>query len=310
MSARSVRRSGAGRASFPVGGPPALCAGGGAGYDSTSIPPGAARAPPAAPPSARRMRWRLLQSPPLAAAENMALDAALLERARRTGETVLRVYGWRAPTLSFGRNQTARGVYDGALAASRGVEVVRRPTGGRAVLHHREVTYSVTGPLAPEEPLRESYGRINRLLLDALRRLGVRAELARAAGRAPLPTGAPCFETPSEGELVVGARKLVGSAQYREQDAFLQHGSILTHADQPLLASLATSELPPVPPAATLAEALGAAPDPADVAAALFAAVRRLEDPAASPLALDASLATAARIAEARFASDAWTWRR
>jgi len=255
------------------------------------------------------MHWRLLYTARHSAVENMALDAALLERAERTGETVLRVYGWAAPTLSFGRNQTARGVYDGTAAAARGVEVVRRPTGGRAVLHHREATYSVTGPVG-EHSLGESYGRINRLLLDGLRRLGVRAELARAAGRAPLPTGAPCFETPTEGELVVGARKLVGSAQYRERNAFLQHGSILIHDDQPLLSALAAHSLPPAPPAATLAEELGHAPDPADVAAALFDAVRHGEDPDAAPLDLDAALTTAARLAAARFASDDWTWRR
>jgi lipoate-protein ligase A len=256
------------------------------------------------------MRWRLLRTPALPAVENMALDAALLDRARRTREVVLRVYEWRAPALSLGRNQTARGHYDPTRAAGAGVEVVRRPTGGRAVLHHREVTYSVTGPAPADEPLRESYARINRLLLDGLRRLGVRAELARAAGRAPLPTGAPCFETPTDGELVVDGRKLVGSAQYREQDAFLQHGSILIDDDQPLLAALSTGPLPPAPPAATLRGALGRAPDPAEVAAALFAAVREREDAAAAPLLLDAALATAARLAAARYASDAWTWRR
>lgn len=256
------------------------------------------------------MRWRLLHTPELSAVENMALDAALLDRARESGETVLRVYGWRRPTLSFGRNQRARGLYDGAAAAARGIEVVRRPTGGRAVLHHREVTYSVTGPAPDDQPLRESYARINRLLLDGLLTLGVRAELARPAGRSPLPTGAPCFEVPTEGELVVGARKLVGSAQYRERDAFLQHGSILIQDDQPLLAALSTLPLPPAPPAATLAEALGAPPDPSEVAAALFDAVRRREDAAATPLALDAALSTAARLAAAHYSSDAWTWRR
>ena len=268
------------------------------------------------------MRWRLLYTPGLPAVENMALDAALMERARTSGERVFRVYTWRRPTLSLGRNQAARGIYDPEAARSRGVDVVRRPTGGRAVLHHREVTYSVTGPASDAaESLRDAYASINRLLLDGLRRLGVRAELARPAARAPLPSGAPCFETPTEGELVVGARKLVGSAQFREQGAFLQHGSILIDDDQPLLSALATRPLPPVPPAATLRGALagGASaggaleappPDAAAVAAALFAAVREREDAAASPLLLDAALATAARLAAARYAADAWTWRR
>lgn len=256
------------------------------------------------------MRWRLLHTPPLPGVENMALDGALLDRARESGETVLRVYEWRTPTLSFGRNQRARGVYDAAGATARGVGIVRRPTGGRAVLHHREVTYSVTGPAPLGEALGESYARINRLLLEGLLTLGVRAELARPAGRSPLPSGAPCFETPTAGELVVRGRKLVGSAQYRERDAFLQHGSILIEDDQPLLAALATVPMPPSPPAATLAESLGAPPDPSEVAAALFAAVRRCEDRDASPLAIDAALSTASRLAAAHYASDAWTWRR
>src|SRR5688572_17382213 len=155
------------------------------------------------------MPWRLLLSPPLPGADNMALDEALMERARRTGETVLRVYAWAGPTLSFGRNQTARGAYSARLAADRGVAVVRRPTGGRAILHHREVTYSVTAPVTGEA-LRASYGRINRVLLDGLRRLGVAAALAAPAARTPLPGVAPCFEAPAEGELVAGGRKLVG----------------------------------------------------------------------------------------------------
>src|SRR5215207_3150452 len=96
--------------------------------------------------AAERLRWRLLLSPPLGGPENMALDEALMARARRTGETVLRVYGWSRPTLSLGRNQRAAGLFDERALAERGVGVVRRPTGGRSLLHHREVTYSVTAP--------------------------------------------------------------------------------------------------------------------------------------------------------------------
>src|SRR5687768_14706976 len=92
------------------------------------------------------MRWRVLLTPPLPGADNMALDEALLERARDSGEAVARVYTWSRPTLSLGRNQTAAGRYDLALAAALGIDVVRRPTGGRAVLHHRELTYAVAAP--------------------------------------------------------------------------------------------------------------------------------------------------------------------
>ena len=258
------------------------------------------------------MRWRFLVSSPLPGADNMALDEALMERARRTGEAVLRVYGWARPTLSLGRNQTARGAYCAASAARQGVDVVRRPTGGRALLHHREVTYSVTAPVTAER-LRASYGRINRLLLDGLSRLGVAASLADPAARAPLPGVAPCFESPSEGEVVVGGRKLVGSAQWREAGALLQHGSILVDDDQTMLATLSTAPLPTVPPPATLREALGHAPSAGDVAAALVDALRALEDAGASPLSEGDALRALHELgadARARYADDAWTWRR
>jgi lipoyl(octanoyl) transferase len=263
--------------------------------------------------------FRLLLTPPLPGPDNMAIDDALLDRARATGESVLRVYAWDRPTLSFGRHQTARALYDPRRLEARGVDVVRRPTGGRAVLHHREVTYSVTAPLADEGSLRASYARINRLLLDGLRRLGVDARLAAPAGRAPLPDGAPCFETPTEGELVAatdGGRaearlaKLVGSAQWRDDGALLQHGSILVDDDQTRVGELATRPLPTVPPPATLRQALGRAPSLEEVADALFAAARALEDPDATPLCVDAPLREAADRARARYADAAWTWRR
>ena len=257
--------------------------------------------------------WHLMHTPPLPAARNMGIDAALLERARATGDTVLRVYSWSRPALSLGRHQRAVGLYDAGRAAGRGVDVVRRPTGGRALLHAREVTYSVTAPTAGERPS-ESYARINRLLLDGLRRMGVRATLASPPARATHPGDAPCFLTPSPGELVVGDRKLVGSAQWRERGAFLQHGSILVDDDQHVLGELALREISPSPPAATLRDCLRRDAAPEDVAAALFASVRALEDPAAEPLsdgALDLRTPlgdAAARLTE-HFADDEWTWR-
>lgn len=255
------------------------------------------------------MRWSLLLTPPLDAADNMALDEALLERARASRETVLRVYAWSAPTLSLGRHQSARDVYDPARAAARGVSVVRRLTGGRAVLHHHEVTYSVTAPTRDDEPLRESYGRINRLLLDALGRLGVDASLAVADGRMPAPGFAPCFELPAEGEIIHAGRKLVGSAQLRDGAALLQHGSILIDDDQTMLASLSSAPLPPIPPAATLHASLGRVPSLEEVADALFAATRAREDADARRIEPDRALTTATRVLRERYLDDAWTWR-
>ena len=238
----------------------------------------------------------------------MALDEALLEHARETGETVLRVYSWSAPTLSLGRNQRAEGLYDLDRARAMGVEFVRRPTGGRAVLHHREVTYSVTAPLA-DSTLRDSYDRINRLLVRALGILGVNVTVAESDARAPLPDGSPCFEVPTVGELTFRGRKLVGSAQWREDGALLQHGSILIDDDQALIAELTRSPVPVSPPA-TLRDALGTAPSRDDIASALVAALVDADGTAGDDLEPDAALVERARTLEQHYLSDAWTWRR
>src|SRR5213079_3735462 len=118
-------------------------------------------------------RWRLLLVPPRTGAENMARDSALQVRAARSGESVFSIYSWCRPTLSFGRNQPARDRYDLEKIRDAGMDIVRRPTGGRAILHHREVTYSVTAPMADAPPLRETYARINRILTAGLNQLGV-----------------------------------------------------------------------------------------------------------------------------------------
>src|SRR5688500_4086011 len=143
-------------------------------------------------------RW--LVCPPADGATNMAFDEALLHRAGQTGETMVRIYTWAVPTVSLGRNQPARGCYDLDVARARGIEFVRRPTGGRAILHHREITYSVSAPISAFGSLRESYRTINRLLMEALGRLGVDAHEAETSSRAPVPSLAPCFDSPRSEE--------------------------------------------------------------------------------------------------------------
>jgi lipoate-protein ligase A len=248
----------------------------------------------------------------------MALDEALMSHARETGEWVFRVYSWSQPTLSLGRNQRARGGYDLEAMAERGVDIVRRPTGGRAILHHREVTYSVTAPLSDAGDLSESYARINRLLVTALRALGVDAVVAGTAdahvtegnvARA-LPGLLPCFHHPSIGEIMARGRKLAGSAQWRCEGALLQHGSILVDDDQVQLASLMIAPSPPIPRAATLHESLGRLPDQREVADALFRAVRQLEDASAPDLELNQSLAERTELLRCRYLDPSWTWRR
>lgn len=273
-------------------------------------------------------RWRFLASDGADGATNMAVDAALMERARRTGEATLRVYTWTRPTLSFGRHERARGRFDAATLAAHGVEAVRRPTGGRALLHDREVTYSVTAPVG-DITLGESYRAINALLLHALRLLGIAAEEAAPRGRALRPEGAACFAEPSAGELVVAGAKLVGSAQLREEGALLQHGSILLADDQARIARLrapgpsapaasttsgAATVPAPVPPAASISAALGRDVEAAEVRAALRAALDAAcaADGVTSPVTIESESGIVAAVAEhrARFADPAWTWRR
>ena len=256
------------------------------------------------------MHWRLLQSPPRDGPANMALDHALMARARHSGETVLRVYEWESPVLSLGRNQRAREVYLDAELERRSISVVRRPTGGRALLHHHEITYSVTAPVISGDGLGVVYHRVNALLLNALFALGVPAMLARPAARSRLPTALPCFAEPSAGEIVIGDRKLVGSAQWRDNGALLQHGSILIDDDQTVIPGLMRVPDDAPPPPATLREVLGRAPSAAEMAGALAASVRRMEDATASPLTSDEVDACETATFAAQYRDPAWTWRR
>lgn len=258
----------------------------------------------------RPVRWRLLLSAPLEGPANMALDHALMARARQTGEAVLRVYGWAAPVLSLGRNQRAVGVYDDAELLRRGIAVVRRPTGGRALLHHREITYSVTAPSESAAGLSDTYEQINSLLVSALARLGVDASIARPATQAARPDGQPCFAEPARGEIVVGRRKLVGSAQWRDGEAFLQHGSIIVEDDQSLIPALMRSPADQPPPPATLSHLLGRTPSAVEVAGALFATVRATWDSSATELAeRDVHLSELPDLIE-HYCDAEWTWRR
>ena len=253
------------------------------------------------------MRWLFLESPPDDGPGNMALDEALMARAGRTGEAAFRVYSWSGPTLSLGRNQRARGDYDLDAARGMGVAFVRRPTGGRALLHHHEITYSVTLPATSVDDADAAYTFINDVLLGALEDLGVPAR--RATETVSIPPGLrPCFDAPSEHEIVVGDRKLVGSAQWRRGGALLQHGSMLVRDDQGIIARLMKSPITP-PAAATLSEALGRDPVVSEVAPLLRASLARRVDGAVSDFADDRTMQEAATL-RSTYADDTWTWRR
>jgi lipoate-protein ligase A len=241
----------------------------------------------------------------------MAVDEALMNAAR-SGRVTLRLYGWEPGCLSFGRNQRARGRYDPERAAARGIDVVRRPTGGRSVFHHREITYSVTAPADEWGGLRDAYGRINSALAAGLRELGVPASVAarERVGATPGPTARACFRDPLPGEVIAGGRKLIGSAQWREKGALLQHGSLLLHNDQAVVEELRAGEAPVRRvPASGLAEFLDPVPGPAEVSEALGTAFARELGRDIDWEDLAADEAAAAARARDRYEEEAWTWR-
>ncbi len=253
---------------------------------------------------------RLMHSPPRDAIANMAFDEAMLATAAEENATLVRLYSWDRPSVSFGRNQRCASIYCPERCAARGVPAVRRLTGGRALIHSRELTYAVAAPTSAAPSLRGGYDAINTVLLDALRSLGIGAALAAPTGRTASPGLAPCFETPSAGELVVGAAKLVGSAQHRDARAFVQHGSILLGDDQGMLAELALVPLPPVPAPATLHEWLGDDVSVATVSRAVEQAVRRSSPGGLVVLSDDFIPRHHVETAASRYRDPRWTWRR
>lgn len=257
------------------------------------------------------MQWHFTESDPGDGPTNMARDEAQMRWSARTWKAGLRVYAWSVPTVSLGRNQRARGCYDLDEAGARGIAFVRRPTGGRALLHHREVTYCATLPASSSADARAAYEFINSVLISALRRLGAAVTRAAGAGAEALPPGLrPCFDAASSDELVIGERKLVGSAQWFHDGALLQHGSILLHDDQQSITGLLAPSVRGVAPtAATLTQALGREPPIAEVAAAIRGAlVDKAGD--ASDLWDRQAIDAAANDLRPRYLAAEWTWRR
>ena len=225
-------------------------------------------------------RWRLLLDGDLPGARNMARDVAILE-ALNEGRVppTFRLYGWAPPCLTLGRHQGVEAA-DLDFCREHGVDVVRRPTGGRALLHHLELTYSLIAPLGDDllpRHLQDVYRRICEPLVDACRHLGVEAELTPGEVNLQLPSPAstvPCFQAPAGGEVVVGGRKLIGSAMRAHGNAILQHGAILLDWDSKLQAGtmgLADDRFLR-PTITTFAEQLGSVPDRTTLESALIEA--------------------------------------
>ena len=227
------------------------------------------------------VNWRLLLDGAAPGAWNMAVDEALAESvAAGASPPVLRLYRWSPPCLSLGFAQP-HGAADAPFCAAHGVAVVRRPTGGRAVLHHLELTYGFMAMLGRPPfsfDLQVAYRAICTALIEGLGRLDVEAQLSGAPEEGMIrPTETiPCFVGPASGEVVVGGRKLVGSAMRRIGDAILQHGAILEGWDGALQAGCLgladDASLRPV--VVTLADLLGATPAPDVHAAAIVEGFR------------------------------------
>lgn len=174
--------------------------------------------------------WRLIDSGRCPAAFNMALDEAIAALVRKKGlPPTLRLYGWDRPSLSLGYFQKASDV-DVEYCRSGDVPIVRRPTGGRAILHGEELTYSLSagtrsGPFSGG--LLDSYRRIAAAFHLAFRKLGVRAEAKAQREKGRVLAGSPlCFQSSSYGEILIDNKKVVGSAQKRWEDGLLQQGAI------------------------------------------------------------------------------------
>ncbi len=197
---------------------------------------------------------------------NMAKDAWLLERSSRTRRTVLRLYQWRGHALSLGRAQRPERDLDPAVCSAEGVPMVRRLTGGRAVLHGADLTYAICAP-ADQPPFQGGilhiYRQISKGLVSFLEKLGQRVEVKAYTGRERIEMISPiCFSTPSAYEILVDGKKLIGSAQRLVPGTFLQHGSIPLAPQHGLLSRLFRGATPAeVAARMTDLESLGIVPD-------------------------------------------------
>lgn len=174
--------------------------------------------------------WRLILSPPADGATNMAIDEAMLEAVSEGSmPSTLRLYAWEPACLSLGYAQASSEV-DAERLTGHGWSIVRRPTGGRAILHIDELTYAIAAPTSDprvEGGVLASYRRLSAGLLDGLRQLGLAPEVRDAEPVGDDERADPvCFEVPSAYEITVDGLKLVGSAQLRRQGGVLQHGSL------------------------------------------------------------------------------------
>lgn len=191
--------------------------------------------------------WRFINSGPCSPAYNMALDEALLNwHSEGKIPPTIRFYTWDPPTLSIGYFQKVEKEINMEKVREYGLGFVRRPTGGRSVLHDKELTYSViVSEDHPDMPhsVTEAYRVISQGILEGFKAAGLDAYFAiprteEERNELKNPRSSVCFDAPSWYELVVEGKKIAGSAQTRQKGVILQHGAILRHLDIDRLISL------------------------------------------------------------------------
>lgn len=189
--------------------------------------------------------WKLiLDKKPLPGSWNMAVDDYLFRSLGEEPQTYLRFYRWQRPTASIGYSQKIRRVIDVEYCQKNGIDIVRRMTGGKLVLHHREVTYSLCSSDSQifTSTLRDSYRLISEALMRGFEKMGLKPCLADAPPDSYVKGSLPCFSYPARDEIEVQRKKIVGSAQRRTGSKFIQHGSIPLEEDEGLLESVSALE--------------------------------------------------------------------
>ncbi len=187
--------------------------------------------------------WRLIESGPSTASYNMALDEAIAVFVRKGGlPPTLRLYGWDRPSVSLGCFQRISDV-NSSYCGEKGIAIVRRPTGGRAILHRDEMTYSFSARTSGRGPfskgLLDSYKKIGEAFYLAFGKIGISVETKAEREKGRVLAGSPlCFQSSSYGEILIGNRKVVGSAQKRWDDGLLQQGSIPYSYDEELIRNI------------------------------------------------------------------------
>ncbi len=267
--------------------------------------------------------WRLIIDEPFTGAMNMAFDEAIMNAVMQgLAPPTIRFYRWSPPAISLGYFQKLEKEIDLEICRANGIDVVRRLTGGRAVLHQYELTYSLIAPETNQKiagSVLQSYLAVSRGLVKGLAALGVQAELSEGKKHSDFNSAA-CFDAPSWYEMVVGGRKLVGSAQTRRGGCILQHGSVPTRMDADLLFTVLKFKSQKLrerartfflTKATSLSEILGYSPEFSKLCECFkigFETELEINLTEAGPLAEEAAMAE--ELAACKYAADDWNGRR